>query len=359
MTTPSSVFTNNPLETIDISRLDQLTADKLLNAAKSQGFMMVEGHGFTQAEVDELFQLSKTFFDLPDELKVEHAINEGNYGYTGIGTENLDETIGDPKEAFNFAYVNLKTGKAEHKLPDLFTMPNNDVLVTNMIFKFRDTVHRVLRLLAMGLKIDSRFGGVEWFVERNDINKPSGSALRFLHYPSPKIPSNVSLDDFMNSNRNKNVAGEHTDYGQLTRLLQREGESGLQILSPLSKKWENVPFVAASKKYQDLGEAAPLILNIGDQLSYWTDGMLKSTVHRVRLGEDMLRNGRSRYSIVFFSHPSSDTELVPVPSKIVVGGSNNGRSKRGASYEVEKAGKPITSMEHLQRRISAAYGRGV
>ena len=46
---------SNPLQVVDISTLDAETGKNLLNAASSQGFLFVEGHGFLDREINELF----------------------------------------------------------------------------------------------------------------------------------------------------------------------------------------------------------------------------------------------------------------------------------------------------------------
>ena len=45
--------------------------------------------------------------------------------------------------------------------------------------------------------------------------------------------------------------------------------------------------------------APPLVVNIGDLLSYWTAGLLKSTIHRVKFPAKAQELGQDRYSIVF------------------------------------------------------------
>lgn len=42
---------------VDISNFDQATADALVEAASTTGFVMIEGSGFTKKEVDESFRL--------------------------------------------------------------------------------------------------------------------------------------------------------------------------------------------------------------------------------------------------------------------------------------------------------------
>jgi isopenicillin N synthase-like dioxygenase len=98
------------------------------------------------------------------------------------------------------------------------------------------------------------------------------------------------------------------------------------------------------------------LVNIADLLSYWTNGILKSTVHRVIFPKDAKRGGEDRYSIAFFCHPAHSTELVPIPSKIV-----QAQKDIGEGVEVGYGGgattrRPITAREHLANRLEATYG---
>lgn len=42
---------------VDISEFNQETADALLEAASTMGFVMIEGSGFSKQEVDDAFDL--------------------------------------------------------------------------------------------------------------------------------------------------------------------------------------------------------------------------------------------------------------------------------------------------------------
>lgn len=339
-------MTDNPLKVVDISELNKATANELLKAAIDQGFLMVEGHDFSQKEVDALFSLSKEFFQLSPEEKNKYPIGQDNCGYTGFGTENLDEANpgkkkGDPKEGFNFAQLDLANGTTPQPLPELLLATENQELVSQTIIKLRQTISQILKLLALGLEIEEKDGGVDWFDQRHSSDKPSGSAFRFLHYPSPKgFEPQESIR-----------AGAHTDYGGVTLLFQQENQGGLEILSPISNSWEKVPFVPASKFFKKKGSGPPIVVNIADQLSFWTNGVLKSTIHRVKFPEHVQATGQSRYSIVFFSHPEDDTRLEPVPSKIV-----SDVKGRGAGHLMEKHGYSITAKEHLEKRLASTYG---
>jgi len=112
----------------------------------------------------------------------------------------------------------------------------------------------------------------------------------------------------------------------------------LEILAPQGG-WRSVPVIENA-----------VCVNIGDLLSYWTGGLLKSTVHRVvvPVGEDGKPETGVRYSMVYFCHPVDTTRLEPIPSKVV-----EARGERGAN---DKERPVITAAEHLKSRLAATYG---
>jgi isopenicillin N synthase-like dioxygenase len=86
-------------------------------------------------------------------------------------------------------------------------------------------------------------------------------------------------------------------------------------------------------------------VNIGDVLNYWTNGLLRSTVHRV-----VFPAGESadRYSIAYFAHPVGSAVLEPVPSERV----RRTGLEAGERREGEGA---MTADEHLMGRLKATY----
>lgn len=332
---------SNPLQIVDISKADQATAKELLKAATTQGFLFIEGHGFSADEVSDVFDLSKKFFQLSPEYKERYPIDDSNHGYTNYGGENLDprkQKAGDPKEALNFCSLDLKSGESSRPIPDWFfeDSSRNDLLKST-IRKLYDISVKILQILALGLEIeDTDVEGQDWFTSKYNPEKASGTTFRLLHYPGQKSLNPESVIR----------AGAHTDYGSMTLLFQQENQEGLEIYSPISKKWEPVPFVPANTA-KFTSEAPPIIVNIADQLSYWTGGLLKSTIHRVKFPAEAQESGQDRYSIVFFSHPNDETLLEPVPSELV-----RNLKHRGAT----KDSVPITAKQHLDKRLAATYG---
>lgn len=131
-------------------------------------------------------------------------------------------------------------------------------------------------------------------------------------------------------------------------LFRLKGQAGLEIQLP-DGKWAPVPVCPPGTEDDP---APPVLVNVGDLLSYWTGGLLRSTVHRVvfRGGEEGVegeRDDEARYSVAWFCHPEGETELRPVPSERV-------KAFQGGDGKVEKM-RVITADEHLQMRLKASY----
>ena len=81
-------------------------------------------------------------------------------------------------------------------------------------------------------------------------------------------------------------------------------------------------------------------------MHFWTNGLLKSTVHRVVFPEGESEN---RYSIAYFCHPLDHIEIEAVPSDMI-----RGRSTENRQQCVEK----VTAEGYLKKRLAETYGWG-
>ncbi|TKA72519.1 hypothetical protein B0A49_02469 [Cryomyces minteri] len=364
-----------------------------LDAASTGGFVFVKNEaGIPPADIREMFELSRTFFGSPTAVKEECSINSNksgeNRGWLSMHTETLDpahQERGDFKEAFNIGeYID---NRAQQPLPPPL-VPYED-RIGAFFAACHALCNRILRLFAIALEIPSTAGGPSWFAAHHEPSSgPSGSVLRLLYYPSVANHSPDALDI---------RAGAHSDYGSITLLFQLPGQPGLEILT--GEGWRGVPAdpagvipASGSKdgssngveagdgegKGDAGGEALPILVNIGDLLSYWTHGLLRSTVHRVVFptppaspstsltprpsasatasppvsASPLETSSADRYSIAYFCHPLDDARLVPVPSPLVAelaradGEDDQRRPPDGAK----------TAREHLNERLAATYG---
>ncbi|MCJ1431305.1 hypothetical protein MMC27_000656 [Xylographa pallens] len=327
---------------IDISSSNEQIGHELLDAVVQYGFVFIKssGLGLDAETVNHVFDI--------------------NRGWTAMHEEVLDpetDDRGDPKEGFNLG--EFADGKAQQSLPP--ALQAHEAQLSRFSELCRELAMKLLELFAVGLKVryplvmkptpgyslcysrahqvDPAEGGANWFASRHEKSKgPSGTILRILYYPSSPTLTTSPIR-----------AGAHSDYGSLTLLFRLPGQPGLEILDP-SHNWVPVPVLPPGTENDSF---PPILVNIGDLLSYWTGGLLKSTVHRV-VGPSADVGGRGeremmedRYSIAYFFHPCRDTELVSVPSERV-------REK----VKGREQGRVVTAIEHLNGRLAATYGWG-
>ncbi|ORY83233.1 hypothetical protein BCR37DRAFT_379239 [Protomyces lactucae-debilis] len=231
-------------------------------------------------------------------------------------SEKLDPATqrkGDFKEAFNLDV----SSNAHQPLPRV--LQAEKAVLAEFEACCRQVTTRLLDLLALGLGKEPDF-----FSSKHNASKPSGTVLRLLYYPA--IDERFEQGDIR--------AGAHTDYGTLTLLFVKAGGSGLEVRPPYSATdaWQAIPPPAEARTDED---CVPILVNVADQLELWTDGLLKSTLHRVMATADK----GDRYSIAYFCHPDDDTVLSMKPNE----------TNRAVREE------EITAGEHLKRRLAATY----
>jgi isopenicillin N synthase-like dioxygenase len=133
------------------------------------------------------------------------------------------------------------------------------------------------------------------------IKAVSGDQVRFIKAPPQP------MDD------RRTALGAHTDFGSVTILFNRLG--GLQVLPPgKDAEWCYVRPLP--------GHA---IVNLGDAMVKFTNGLLRSNIHRV-VSPPGLQADTTRYSLIYFSRPEDNvplkrlaesTRIPPLPQGVV------------------------------------------
>lgn len=133
-----------------------------------------------------------------------------------------------------------------------------------------------MRALAMGMNL-----GEHYFDDKVDQRAHN---LRLLNYP-PVARKLIESGG--------NRAGAHSDYGTVTLLFQ-DMVGGLEVQD---RRGNFVPVTPVANS---------VVANLGDLLQRWSNGLLKSTVHRVVLpyGGNKSPITPQRNSIAFFSNPN-------------------------------------------------------
>ena len=107
------------------------------------------------------------------------------------------------------------------------------------------------------------------------------TALSLLHYGDVKSVPEKGLYG----------ADEHTD-GPVITVLRTDGTPGLQVLSKTGQ-WIDVP-----------QRTGAFVVNLGDMLERMSNGLFRSTPHRV-----VLQGGSERFSVPFFYEPGFDVPI--------------------------------------------------
>ncbi|CAF2232824.1 unnamed protein product, partial [Brassica napus] len=273
---------------IDISSPEKIsTAQLIRKACLEHGFFYVKNHGISEELMEEVFRESKSFFNLPLDEKMS-LLRHDLLGYTPLYAEKLDPSLssstGDSKESFYFGSLE---GALAQRYPNQW--PPQDLLPSwrqTMECYYKNVLsvgRKLLGLIALALDLDEGF-----FEQIGALNDPT-AVVRLLRYPGEVISSDVESYG----------ASAHSDYGMVTLLLTY-GVPGLQVCRDKSRQtrvWEDVP-----------GIRGAFIVNIGDMMERWSNGLFRSTLHRV------MPVGKERYSVVFFLDPNPDCNVVCLES---------------------------------------------
>lgn len=240
---------------------------KLLQSFQETGFAKITNTAIPESLVQDTYVEAKRFFAQSQAAKAQFAANAQGLGYVAPGKEiAVGSDIPDPKEFYHIGRNN-----------PLFP-PNPEFQTsTKLLFNAMDQLSVVLcKALSKALNIDSESFGLTG----------GPSILRLLHYPplGPSAPPRAIR------------AAAHEDINLIT-LLPNATDSGLQIQDKHGY-WHDVE----SRK-------GDIIVNAGDMLQNITNGYIQSTTHRVI---NPIGNHTSRYSLPFFAHPASDTDLSPI-----------------------------------------------
>lgn len=294
----------------DADKDPQAFAQELGNSFVEYGFAIVRDHGIPEDLIHRAEEKAKQFFALPEEVKKKYFIEGtgGARGYTPFGIETAKGfTAHDLKE---FWHVGREL-PAGHKFRDV--MPDNiwpaevqdfRTTFTQLYDAFDEAGVKVLRAIARFLKVDEDFF--------TDTVRDGNSVMRLLHYPAQSEPTGEHIR-----------AAAHEDINTITLLLGAE-EAGLEL------KTKDGRWIPVSPK------PGELVINIGDMLQRLTNGVLRSTSHRV-VNPATDRASHARYSMPFFLHFRPDFLIEALPGTVQAG--------------EQPKWPPISSHDYLQERL--------
>ncbi|KAI1618208.1 hypothetical protein EDD37DRAFT_647019 [Exophiala viscosa] len=273
---------------IDISGIDDPNhqvsiANEVTEACKKWGFLLLRGHPIPTGEIDEMFDLGRSFFHLNESEKAPYPITKKSIGYIG----SFQDRGKDDKMSMWFGGVPGALDSEKDTLPPFWR--ERTQRVEQFKHKCHDLVVKLLECFALSLRLEDR----RFFASAHREDAGNGNALRMLMYPGRSAPEDMT-------GRGSRMA-PHTDSGSVTLLFQRA--AGLEVESP-SGEWVKAPHI------QDC-----ILVNLGDALSFWSGGMLKATLHRVTF--DGVPFDQERQSMAYFGQASPETVLQPITGGVV------------------------------------------
>ncbi|KIY49859.1 Clavaminate synthase-like protein [Fistulina hepatica ATCC 64428] len=282
--------------TVDLSlydtNKDQLI-DTVREALQRDGFFYVVGHEVPQADLDRQFDIGLHAFDgvTPEEKKQYEApiAEKGTFmGYKLSQYWEINHGVRDRIEHYNF-YLNSFDPITRHPQPlRPFVEEAREFLNTLR----QHVLRRVLSLIDAVLELPD---GYLWSLHETEDGRRGDDLFRYMMYdPLTKEEAAITKGVMLNG---------HTDFNSISTLISQP-VTALQVLMP-DGKWRYV-------RHRD----GAMVINIGDQLSFMSGGLLKGTMHRVVTPPDDQIHFR-RLGVFHFAHFAPDIPLDLLPSRRV------------------------------------------
>lgn len=257
-------------------------AAQLGQALEDTGFFALVNHGVDATLIQQAYQLTEAFFSLPEAVKRHYEVPElqGQRGFTRFGREHAkDHPLPDLKE---FWHIGREAGDGYGANLDIAEVPRFRPVMNELYNQLEACAVQLLQACALYL------GEPETLIAQ--MTQGGDTILRVIHYPP--VPAQAHPASLRSA--------PHEDINLITLLCEATAP-GLE-LQQRDGTWLGIPALPGQ-----------IIVDSGDMLQQLTNGLLKSTTHRVvNPGNDRER----RFSMPFFVHPRREVDLTPLPGCI-------------------------------------------
>lgn len=282
---------------VDFSRFDtdfEAVAKEIKNVCETWGFLYLKNHGLEQERIDRMFEISDYFFkktSLEDKMScpydsIPNAGYDGKTGNEAYFQENGGKDVTSKKDGKE-VFVLRKENCYDQPLPS--TLQQHKSEIQGFMAETHEKIAlRLLSCIAVGLGLDR--GKLPQMCE---YASPSITSLRLIHYPALEVGDEAPVR-----------LGSHSDHGVITILFQHL-ISGLQVRPPKysgpiqeGEQWINATVIPGT-----------VLVNIGETMTFFSGGLMKSTMHRVTRSPHPEEKHKERFSMAYFCHPNQDTLL--------------------------------------------------
>ncbi len=281
------------------------------DALSDTGFFAVRNHGVTDELMQRAYDVAKAFFHLPAETKVRyhHHEKKGQRGFTGFGREHAkDSTAPDLKEFWQVGRPDVPDDHPVHRLfgPNFWPgeLPAFGPTLVELYRHLEGLGGILLEAAAEFLDEPSR--------QFREMATDSDTIVRVLYYPpvAPDVPAGAVR------------SAAHEDINLIT-LLSGATSEGLEL------RRHDGTWMPIHTGFDTI------VVDAGDMLQNVTNGLYKSTTHRVVNPHD---SSSERFSMPCFIHAGANVDLSPLASCVA-------RTGGVASYP------SLTAGEYLEQRL--------
>jgi isopenicillin N synthase-like dioxygenase len=280
------------------------------DSLKDIGFFALKNHGIPLTAIDDAYKQGDEFFSLSDEIKRSYLQPEIAHqrGYTAFGVEHAkNNPAPDLKEFWQTGRSHPTSGKTptyvQNVWPDLHVSEFKAV-IDGLYTQMESLSANLLQSCSLYLDKPS-----DWL---GSMAEDGNTIMRIIHYPP--------LGDDVPKGAVRSAA--HEDINFITLLVTATAD-GLEVMDH-DGSWIQVE-----------GDASHIIVDSGDMLQNLTNGLFKSTTHRVVNPQN---SGERRFSMPMFVHPRNEIDLTPRQEFVEMTG-------RKVNYQA------ITAGDYLHQRL--------
>jgi isopenicillin N synthase-like dioxygenase len=260
--------------------------DRMGTALTDIGFFAIKNHGISPDRIDAAYRAARAFFALEDRVKqsYEDVAKMAQRGYTSFGKEHAKgANQPDLKEFWQVGRTDVPDSHVVHQKFGANVWPREVPEFRQAMTALYEGLDSLGRTLLVGC---AEYIGEDptWLT---DMARDGDTILRVIHYPP--------VDESAPAEAVR--AGAHEDINLITLLIGAT-EEGLE-LQRNDGTW--MPIRAGHDE---------ILVDSGDMIQNCTNGLYKSTTHRVVRPRSEKR-GVPRFSMPCFIHPRADVSLAP------------------------------------------------
>ncbi|MAI40797.1 MAG: 2OG-Fe(II) oxygenase [Euryarchaeota archaeon] len=253
------------------------------DSLKDIGFFALKNHGIPLSAIEQSYEQGDAFFSMSEDVKRTYLQPQIAHqrGYTAFGIEHAkNNPAPDLKEFWQTGRSHPTSGKKPTYVENVWPenhLPQFREVIDGLFSRMEDVSQNLLESCSLYLGKPKSWLG--------SMAEDGNTIMRIIHYPplgDDVLPGAVR-------------SAEHEDINFITLLVTATAD-GLEVMDH-DGSWIKVE-----------GDATHIIVDSGDMLQNLTNGLFKSTTHRV---VNPANSTERRFSMPMFVHPRNEIDLTP------------------------------------------------